>query len=133
MLRGRISKSVFFFFPFFSLNIHRFKLIQLCVIHLFESAEFTIRGGRRYGTRFKFEKALTFFKRETQPSKSWLPGNIVTVSGHTRTPTTCSPILSQKSARSSNERSRYIVLSILSTCIKITKKIISPKTYSSCG
>lgn len=49
MLRERVSnKSLFslFFLLFLSINIHRFKVIQLCVIHLFESAEFKDKGVR---------------------------------------------------------------------------------------
>lgn len=49
------------FFFFLSINIHRLEVIQLCVIHLFESVEFTIRG---YEARFKFEKALTPLKEK---------------------------------------------------------------------
>lgn len=50
MLRGRVSNkslfSLFFLLLFLSINIHRFKIIQLCVIHLFESAEFKDKGVR---------------------------------------------------------------------------------------
>lgn len=49
MLRGRVSNkslfSLFFLLLFLSINIHRFK-VQLCVIHLFESAEFKDKGVR---------------------------------------------------------------------------------------
>lgn len=107
--------SLLFLFFSLSINIHRFKVIQLCVIHLFESAEF------KGGARFKFEKALTFLKEEHNASKSW-KGNIVTVSGHTRIATTCFPPPFSSAQKVLVLRTSIASFFPYSTCTKLPRK-----------